>query len=57
LGDPISLLIYLLVLVLVCYVLFWILGQVPMPQPVRVVVTGVIALIALVYLLRQAGLL
>ena len=56
-GDPISLLIYLVVLVLVVWLLFYVLNQVAMPQPIRVVIIVVVALVLLVWLLRQTGLL
>lgn len=56
-GDPITFIIWLIVLMLVCYLLFWVLSQVAMPQPIRTVIVVVVALVILVYLLRQTGLL
>lgn len=56
-GDPISFLIYLVVLGLVLWLLFWILSQVAMPQPIRMIIIVVVALVVLVWLLRQSGLL
>lgn len=56
-GDPISFLIWIIVLALVCYLLFWILSQVAMPQPIRTVIVVVVALVILVYLLQRSGLL
>lgn len=55
-GDPITFIIWLIVLALVCYILFWVLGQIPMPAPVRVMITVVVALVILVYLLQRSGL-
>jgi hypothetical protein len=55
-GDPLSFLIWVVVLALVCYLLFWILGQIPMPAPVRTVIVVVVALVVLVYLLQRTGL-
>jgi hypothetical protein len=53
--DPLSLLIWLIVLALVCYLLFFVLNQLAMPQPVRVVIIVIVALVLLVYLLRVTG--
>jgi hypothetical protein len=54
-GDPISLLIYIVVLALVCYIVFWILGQIPMPPPLRTVIVVVVALVFLLWILRHLG--
>lgn len=54
-GDPISILIWLVVVALVCYICFWALGQIPMPQPIRTVIIVVVALVLLIFLLRQLG--
>lgn len=56
-GDPLSLLIWIIVVALVVYLLFWLLGQIPMPQPVRTVITVLVALLLLVYLVNRFGLL
>lgn len=56
-GDPLSLIVYILVLALVCYLVFWILGQIPLPSPIRTVVVVLIALILLLYIVRRFGLL
>lgn len=56
-GDPISFIIWLIVLALVCYILFWVLGQIPMPPPIRTVIVVVVALVILVWLLQRSGLL
>ena len=56
-SDPITLLIYVAVLALLLGLLFWVLGQIPMPQPVRMVITVIVALVVLVWLLRQTGIL
>lgn len=52
-----GLLIAIVVLCLICYVIFWALGQIPLPQPIRVVVVVVVALIILVYIVNRFGLL
>jgi len=52
-----ELLIWVIVLCLVVYLLFWILGQIPMPQPVRTVIIVLVALLLLVYLVQRFGLL
>lgn len=54
-GDPISLLIWLIVVALVCYIAFWALSQIPLPQPIRTVIIVIIALVLIVFLLRQLG--
>lgn len=55
--EPISFLIWVIVLALVVYLLFWVLSQISMPQPVRTVIVVVVALVILVYLLQRTGLL
>ena len=47
-----SLLIGLIIFALICYVLWWVLNQIPMAQPIRVIVTVVFVLIVLVALLN-----
>jgi hypothetical protein len=54
-GDPISLLIWIVIFALVGYLLFWALGQIPLPQPVRTVVIVVVVLIFVIWLLRILG--
>lgn len=51
----ISLLIGLLVLVLVVYIAFWIIGQMGLPQPARMIVTCIVGILALLWLLRYVG--
>jgi hypothetical protein len=48
-SGLLTLLVTIIVLALVCYVLFWILGQIPLPQPIRTVIVVLVALIILVY--------
>jgi hypothetical protein len=47
----ISLLVYVIVLGLVFYLLYWLIGQIPLPEPFRVVATVLLALAAVVMLL------
>jgi heme A synthase len=49
--NLVSLLITLLVLALVFSVVWWILGQMPIPQPFRWVVNAVLGIICLIVLL------
>lgn len=49
--DLISLLVTIIVLGLVFYLLYWLLGQIPLPEPFKVVATVIIALAAVVILL------
>jgi len=46
-----ALLIWVLVFGLICYIIFWGLGYLGAPEPIRKVVTVVVVIIALVYLL------
>jgi len=47
----ISLLITLVIFALVCYLIFWAMGYLGVPEPIRKVVTVVIVLIAVIWLL------
>ena len=49
--DLISLLVTVIVLGLVFYLLYWLVGQVPMPEPFKVVATVLLALVAVIILL------
>jgi len=51
-SGLIQLLIYLLVGGLVIYLVYWILGMLTLPQPVRNVILVILALIVLLWLLR-----
>lgn len=53
----IELLIGLLILALVIYVAYLVLGMIPLPPNVRQIVTVILAIIFLVVLLRQVGVL
>ena len=52
----IGLLIGLVVFALVAYLLWWLLQQFPMPQPVRLIVTVLFVLICIVMLLNYVPL-
>jgi len=47
----ISLLITVAVFALVCYVIFWLIGYLGVPEPVRKVIVVVIVLIAVIWIL------
>jgi hypothetical protein len=47
----ISLLITVAVFALVCYVIFWLIGYLGVPEPIRKVVVVVIVLIAVIWIL------
>lgn len=49
--DLLNLLIVVIVLGLVFYVLYWAVGQIPLPAPFRVVANVILALIVVVVLL------
>jgi hypothetical protein len=46
----IGLLIWVLVFGLICYLIFWAMGYLGMPEPMRKVVTVIIVIIAVLYL-------
>jgi hypothetical protein len=48
-----SLLVSLLVFALVCYLIFWILGYLGAPEPIRKVVTVIVVVIAVIWLLTN----
>lgn len=52
-----GLLITIIILALILYVVFWALGQIALPQPIRTIIVVVIALVLLVYLVQRFGLL
>lgn len=56
-SGLLGLLVAIIVLALICYVIFWILGQIPLPQPMRAVIVVLVALILLVYIVNRFGLL
>lgn len=53
--DLISLIVYLVIIGLVFYLIDWLLGQIPLPQPIRVVVRVLMALFLVVILLQMLG--
>jgi hypothetical protein len=50
------LLVWILLLCLIAYIVYWALGQIPLPQPIRAIAVVVIALIFLVYIISRFGL-
>jgi len=49
----ISLLITVVVFALICYLIFWAMGYLGVPEPIRKVVTVVIVLIAVIWILTN----
>lgn len=49
--DIITLVVYIVILGLVFYLLYWLLGQIPMPQPFKVVATVLLGLAVVLILL------
>lgn len=49
----IGLLIWALVFALVCYIIFWAMGYLGVPEPIRKVVTVVIVLVAVIWILSN----
>lgn len=52
----ISLLIALVIFALVVSLLWWLIQMIPLPQPVRVVITVLFCLVCIVYLLQRFNL-
>jgi len=53
----VGLLISIIVICLIAYIVFWALGQIPLPDPIRTVVVVLVALILLVFIIQRFGLL
>lgn len=51
----ISTLLYVCVLCLVIWLVFFVVGQIPMPQPIRTVITVIIGVVLLLWLLNHLG--
>lgn len=54
-GGLVSLLVWLLILGLVVYCVFLILGMLPLPAPIKTIATIIIAVIFLIVLLGHIG--
>ena len=52
-----SLVIAVIVVALIAYICFWLLARIPLPEPVRVVLTVLVALVLLVAFVQRFGLL
>lgn len=50
-----GLLIQLLILVVIAGIVWWVIGQIPLPQPLRLVVIVIFAIIAIIVLCSIAG--
>jgi len=48
----ISLLITMLVFGLICYLIFWVMGYLAVPDPIRKVVTVIVVVVAVLWLLQ-----
>jgi hypothetical protein len=52
-----NLLITVIVVALVCYIAFWALKQIPLPEPIRVVLIVLVAVILIIFILQRFGML
>ncbi len=52
-----SLLITIIVVALICYIIFWALGQMTLPQPIRTIIVVLVALILIVFIVQRFNLL
>ena len=50
-GSLIHILIVGAILALICYVIFWVMGYLGVPDPIRKVVTVIVVIIAIVWIL------
>lgn len=53
--NLVSLVIWLVILGLIFYLVEWVIGQIPLPQPVRVVIRAILALVLILILLQMLG--
>lgn len=54
-GDPITLLIYLLVAVIIVAIIWYVMGLTSIPNPLRTIILLVVILIVLLWLAGRAG--
>lgn len=50
-----TLLIYLLIGLIICSIVWWVINQLSLPQPVRMVAVVIMAIIGIVFLLQLVG--
>jgi hypothetical protein len=50
-----SLLIYLIIFALIAYLVFWLLGRLPTPEPIRTIVIVVFVVVLILWLLSMVG--
>ena len=53
----VMLLVWILVLAVVVWLVFYVLNQIALPQPVRAVITVIVAVVLLLFLLSRLGML
>ena len=56
-SGLLGLLIAIIVIAIVVYLLMWVVNQIAMPQPIRVIIVALIALLLLVFIINRFGLL
>lgn len=56
-SGLITLPITVVLVALVIYIIYWALGEIPLPQPIRTVIWVVVALIIVLYILNRFSLL
>lgn len=56
-SGLLGLLVAIVVVCLIAYVIFWALGQIPLPDPIRTIIIVLVALILLVFIVQRFGLL
>jgi hypothetical protein len=56
-ADPISFLIFVIVVCVLLYLLFYVLNLMPIPSQIRTVIIVIVALLCIVWLLQRSGVL
>lgn len=56
-AGLVTILVWIILLCLIGYLIFWALAKIPLPEPVRVVVTVLIVLIFLLFIVQRFSLL
>lgn len=49
--DLISLLVYLIIAALIFYLIYWVIGQIPLVEPFKTVILVIVGLVAVIFLI------
>ena len=56
-GGLVVILVWIVLLCLIAYLIFWALAKIPLPEPVRVIVTVLVVLVILLFIVQRFSLL